>query len=270
MMHSPQAYYQYHVYPQLTDSQQQIFAQYAETIRLTPTDGFEPLANLPVVMLVGLTGTGKSTALDTLRAMNKNSYEDRILSRRELADAVLIPTALRAQARPITHIAHREARFALTRYFRAHIAEGGSAQAFTWLYAKLPTDALILSEGVRGAEEIAYALAFTHWRVVELWVDPLERLQRLSVRQEAFDQVSASAALDWGFLPAEAVPHAQALLAEGKISTTAVITAAAEARSYGSIPYDPQNQTPNYRCIMIDDLTPSEVGRQIMEFVQGG
>jgi hypothetical protein len=223
-------------------------------------------------MLVGLTGTGKSTtldALDRLRHQGETAYCDEIPNRREVADWIIIPCAQAAASEVIRPVKDRAERFALTRRFAQEVDAGGSAAAYGWLHYH--ETGPLLSDGLRGPGEIAYALAhYPRWRVVELWVDPVTRLQRLTNRKDSFDQVAVTeAAADLSFLPAETHPRAQALLAAGEISPAAIITARAEAENYGSEPYDRHNRTPNYLCLLIDALSPAEVARQVADFMRG-
>jgi len=84
--------------------------------------GHPPLRDLPLTVLVGVTGVGKSTALAALGDV-------RVLpDRREVTDAVMIAALA---GRPVTD---REERFALTaRYRETH--PGGMAQALGSLHA---------------------------------------------------------------------------------------------------------------------------------------
>jgi hypothetical protein len=162
----------------------------------------------------------------------------------------------------------RAERFALTRRFAQEVDAGGSAAAYGWLYYQ--QDKPLLCDGLRGPGEIGYALAhYPRWRVIELWVDPVTRLQRLSNRGDSFDQVSGvQAAADLSFLPAECHAHVQALLEAGEISPKALTTARAESENYGGEPFDRNNRTPNYRCLLINSLSPAEVARQVVDFMK--
>lgn len=235
-------------------------------VRLTPAPGFTPLAGCRVVMLVGLTGTGKSTTLAALREIAPWPYVTDIPTRRELADLIVIPAAQHHRGEAIDPPTDREARFDYTRIFAAEVAPGGTAQAFTWLHYAHP-NRLVLSEGVRGPNEIAYALAHTRWRIAELWIDPVLRLQRLTNRNDTFDRVTNPDTEDLAFLSPEQAATVRELLASGDISPAAVTTARAEARNYGGTPYDAANTTPNYRCFVTDTYTPEQVAAQLAAWI---
>ena len=245
-------------------------AEHYPQVRLSAAPGFLPLADLAVTMLVGLTGTGKSTTLDELdrlRHAGAVEYYDDIPSRRELADWIIIPSAQVIGQEGLRPVKDRAERFALTRRFAQEFDSGGSAAAYGWLFYH--QDAPLLSDGLRGPGEIAYALAhYLRWRIIELWVDPLTRLQRLSNRGEVFDQAAVTeAAADMSFLPGAQHSQVQHMLASGEITAKAIITARAEAQNYGGEPYDRRNQTANYRCLLIDDLEPGQVAQQVIDFM---
>lgn len=252
------------IFPQIPDRVRQSALVSYPDVRLTPEVGFTPLADVSLVMLVGLTGTGKTTTLNALRDVL--AVSSGIPTRRQLADLILIPAAQHHQHESLQPVHDREHRFTYTRIFRDEIASGGTAAAFTWLYYRSPAP-LTVSEGVRGTNEIGFALAHTQWRIVELWVDPVVRLRRLSQRGDAFDQTANTATGDLSFLPPERIPQVQQHLADREISPTAIVTARAEAQNYGGQPYDATNTTPNYRCIVVDTLSPAETAAQIVHWL---
>ena len=140
------------------------------------------LAELPLTVLVGVTGVGKSTALEALRAAWP---EARVLpDRREVTDEVMI---LPLAGGPITD---REERFRLTARYR-ELHPGGMAHALgtlsadTAYWGRAP-----LFDGLRGLEEVQYAAeAFPAWRFVALHAPDLVRVRRLLGRADSFDQV---------------------------------------------------------------------------------
>ena len=239
-------------------------------IRLQPQEGFAPLTIYPVCMVVGLTGTGKSTTLDKLaelREAGQVAYREDIPSRRELADWLVIPTVQIINGQAVQPVKDREQRFALTRQFAQEFEPGGLAAVYGWLYYRGDEKVPIVSEAVRGPREIAYVLEHApHWKVFELWVPPLIRLQRLSGRGDAFDQVAQSS-IDVAFLPPESQNEARALLQAGKITPEAITTIAAEARNYGHQPFDATNSTANYRYLAIDRVEPAEAAAEMAQFL---
>ena len=138
------------------------------------------LSELPLTVLVGVTGVGKSTALAALAGRAGRVLPDR----REVTDAVIVgPLA----GQPVRD---REERFRLTaQYRRAH--PGGMAQALGSLLAD--TDywgAAPVFDGLRGLDEVQYAAEhFPLWRFVALEAPDRVRVQRLLGRADAFDRV---------------------------------------------------------------------------------
>ena len=143
------------------------------------------LGDLPLVVLVGVTGVGKSTALDAVRRVRPDW---RVLpDRRVVTDAVMIePLADRA-------VTDREERFRLTAQYReAH--PGGMAQALgelladTAVWGRAP-----VFDGLRGLEEVQFAAEhYPAWRFVALGAPDAVRVRRLLGRADAFDQVTVA------------------------------------------------------------------------------
>ncbi len=259
------------IFPRLpSDLIAQMQARYPN-IRLQPEADFVPLTECPVCMIVGLTGTGKSTTLAKLKDMRQAgelTYADDIPVRRELADWVVIPTTQIISGQAVSPVKGRELRFAATRKFTRELDPGGVAAVFSWLYYGGDTSIPLVSEGVRGPVEIRYVLEhFPKWRVFELWVPPLVRLQRLSGRSDAFDQV-AKGNVDLTFLPLEDQAEAQSLLAQGLILPQAVRTMAAEVQNYGYQPYDAENHTERYRYLNIEQTPPEQSAAEISRFIR--
>lgn len=144
----------------------------------TAHDRWLPLAAQPLLVLVGVTGVGKSTALAALGSLK------RLPDRREVTDAVMIvPQAGQA-------VADREQRFALTaQYRRTH--PGGMAQALGSLHADPEHwSGRLVFDGLRGQGEVEYAARqFPLWRFVSLHAPDLVRVRRLLGRADAFDVV---------------------------------------------------------------------------------
>ena len=145
----------------------------------TAHDRWLPLAAQPLLVLVGVTGVGKSTALAALEGLK------RLPDRREVTDAVMIvPQAGQA-------VADREQRFALTaQYRRTH--PGGMAQALGSLHADPERwSGRLVFDGLRGQGEVEYAARqFPLWRFVSLHAPDLVRVRRLLGRADAFDVVA--------------------------------------------------------------------------------
>ena len=205
-------YYLREVYPRLDIP----LAEKYPTASLLARAGYRPLGDQALLMLVALTGTGKSTTLKQLRGRSSGSGTAAIPSRREVADWIAIPTAQTLAGEPIVPLPDRRLRFAFTRKFAAHVP-GGMAAAFSWLYLADEFDGLLLSEGIRGDVEIRYALGhFPRWQIVELSLNPLTRLRRLSGRRDEFDRAGGRA--DISFLPIGLQREALALFKAGEIT----------------------------------------------------
>jgi len=242
-----------------------LVAQYP-AVSLHPQPFFTPLAEVPALMLVAFTGTGKTTTLDALRERGL-PYAEQVPARRELTDLLIIPAAQVLENHPVEPVADRVKRFAYTKTFAAQYDTGGAAFVYSCLYYQWDGRTPLVSDGVRGAGEIRYVLAHCPaWRVVELWIPPLLRLQRLTQRDDVFDQ--AAATLDFSFLPAQDIPTAQAMLAEGKISARALAIVGAEAKNYGIQPFDPANQTAGYHFINGEGQTPAQLAERIAAIMQ--
>ncbi|MCY4525809.1 MAG: hypothetical protein OXB89_04295 [Anaerolineaceae bacterium] len=262
------SFYLNEVWPRLQDEARARLRERWPRVRLEPAPGYLPLAELPLRMLCGLTGSGKSTALAALRESGRWRYCDELPSRRDLADLVIIPVAQVHRGAAIAPVRDRGERFRWTQVFAQEICRGGSAAAFSWLYYRHDGQTALLSEGLRGAREIGAALRrFPRWRIVELWLDPLTRLQRLSGRNDAFDAL-ANGDADLGHLPVALRAEARQLLAAGKISRRALAIAAAEAKNYGERPWP--GEAANYRCLRMEQLTPEAAALAVGEFLFAG
>jgi hypothetical protein len=140
-------------------------------------EGLVSLKTQPLLILVGLTGVGKSTLA---RALDLPRLPDR----RELVDLYVLP---RYGAKPPIP---REERFRLTRRFREEFP-GGVAEVLARGYV-VPKP-LLLFDGLRGEEEVAYALEHLPKALfVVLHAREITRLKRLLTRQDAFDRVALS------------------------------------------------------------------------------
>ena len=220
-----------------------------------------PLGNHALLMLVALTGTGKSTTLRLLREQIGEFGAGVIPSRRELADWIAIPTAQALSGETIEPLRDRLRRFEYTRFFAERV-EGGMSAAFSWLNLANDFDGPLLSEGIRGEDEIRYALEnFPCWQIVELTLNPLTRLRRLSGRDENFDQAGGTA--DLSFLPRALQAEGEALFNAGEISPKALAIIRAEAASYGFYPFASGEAYASYHRVDVDGCTPNEIAAAV-------
>ena len=123
------------------------------------------------------------------------------------------------------------------------------------------------SEGIRGNGEIAFALAHhPSGQIVELLLDPVTRLQRLSKRNDTFDQITQNSQLDLSFLPEEYQALVQDHLSAGSITTSAINIMQAEAQNYGLTGYTGSHT--NYHRLQIDHLAPIAIAQRIAHHLE--
>ena len=172
--------------------------------------GWRPLTDLPLVILVGVTGVGKST---TIAALAEHAPDLHVLpDRRTLTDALIIAHVQQVDGEPVTPVTDRAARFAYTRRYRTHFP-GGMAHAVAQLRVAPHVAGPLLFDGLRGADEVHEAVTrFPHAVFVVLDAPDAVRVQRLLGRGDAFDQIQSRtghAGDDWTAL---GVPEAAAFL----------------------------------------------------------
>jgi len=139
---------------------------------LESRDGYRPLAEQDLVVLVGLTGAGKTTLA---RALGYPTLPNR----RELTDRYVL-------GEPVADRVERFRRVAAWR--ERH--PGGIAELLARGYA--PPTPLWLFDGLRGEGELAYALRhLPRARFLVLELDHGTRLLRLLTRGDAFDRAEA-------------------------------------------------------------------------------
>lgn len=154
----------------------------------TPVDGWQPITQAQLLVLVGVTGVGKSTLL----AQSPVVEADFTLlpDRRDLTDRLIIPAMQAAAGEPIAPVGDRRRRFAYTRAYRARYP-GGMAHALTQLLIPASTVKRYLFDGLRGENEVAFAAQFLpQARFVMLHAPDIVRVHRLLGRADAFDQVA--------------------------------------------------------------------------------
>ena len=144
-----------------------------------PETGFKALPEFPMLVLVGLTGVGKSTMLKALHALGLGFQA--LPERREVTDAVIFGGE---------RISDRAKRFERTAAFRK-ANPGGMAQALEQISAALTPP--ILFDGLRGLAEVSYAAAaFPLARFVALDAPDTVRVSRLLGRGDAFDALQTN------------------------------------------------------------------------------
>lgn len=150
-------------------------------------------SSLPLLILVGVTGVGKSTTLAALEAAG--GQLTLLPDRRTLTDAIIIPAVQRAYNEAIQPVTDRTQRFDYTRRYR-ELYPGGMAHALS----QLPVDATLSGpfwfDGLRGAEEVSHAVeALPLARFIVLDAPDTVRVERLLKRGDTFDQVGRETTL---------------------------------------------------------------------------
>ncbi len=156
-----------------------------------PTHDWHTLSDNPLLILVGLTGVGKTT---TVNAMRDIGVRFRLLpNRRALTDALMIAEMQRRDGDPVVPVHDRGMRFAYTRRYREQHA-GGMAHVMAQLWTNL--DEPLLFDGLRGVNEIQAAIElFPNARFLVLTAPNGERVLRLIERRDVFDQAPAASSL---------------------------------------------------------------------------
>ena len=145
---------------------------------------------LSLIMLVGLTGVGKSTAVEALHASGESF--SLLPNRREITDRIIIPEVQRDRGETPRPVTDRLERFALTRAYRDK-HPGGIVHALN----RMLVDSLTISsftlvfDNLRGVGEVRAANeSIPHARFVVLDAPHKVRLRRLVERNDAFDRVA--------------------------------------------------------------------------------
>lgn len=152
--------------------------------------GWAPLVERDLVVLVGLTGAGKSTAT---AALESHGIPVGLLpNRRQLTDQVILPL----YAADGGAVEDRVERFALTRRFAAeHPAGMAGILAALALGPGRPAGP-ILFDGLRGETEVRHAATLLpRARFLVLTAPDYVRLIRLLRRRDGFDRAGATGAL---------------------------------------------------------------------------
>lgn len=156
---------------------------------------WQSIAKRPLLVIVGVTGVGKSTTLAQLAGLGLR--HTLLPDRRVLTDALIISTMQAADEQPIQPVSDRKLRFEYTRRYR-DLHCGGMAHALAQLLIEDGhlTDLLIF-DGLRGDNEIEQASQLLpHARFVMLDAPDVVRVQRLLGRQDSFDQIGAQGACE--------------------------------------------------------------------------
>lgn len=148
---------------------------------------------VPLLVVVGVTGVGKSTTLERLAHRLRCVV---LPERREIADRVVFPLVQDELGEPRHQVRDRLERFRLTaRYRERH--RGGMAHALSRLRVDpAALDALLVFDGLRGADELGWAIEhLPRARFLALDAPEWVRLVRLLDRAEGFDHTDLAGAL---------------------------------------------------------------------------
>jgi hypothetical protein len=154
---------------------------------------FRRLADFPLIILVGLTGVGKSTIISLLKeTLNFTLLPDR----RRITDEIIITSLQQADGETPTIVADRVKRFEYTARYRT-LYPGGMAYALSQL-AVDPAEVgpLFLFDGLRGLNEVQHATNYLpQARFIVLDAPDMVRLTRLLKRGDIFDTTKLPASL---------------------------------------------------------------------------
>lgn len=144
------------------------------------------LAELAIVILVGLAGVGKTTTLELLAKSGVNFTL--LPNRRKITDEIIITAMQQAAGETVQPVTDRLTRFEYTARYRAKYA-GGMAHALSQL-AVDPSQLTfpVIFDGLRGLDEVRQATRyFPHCRFIGLDAPDTVRLSRLLHRGDIFD-----------------------------------------------------------------------------------
>jgi len=152
---------------------------------------YRPLTELPLIILVGLTGVGKTT---TLQALADVGDEFSLLpNRRTVTDQTIITYLQQQAGEAVVSVTDRLERFNYTARYRELFA-GGMAHALSRVAVDasgLQADMPLIFDGLRGLNEIQHAVEyFPHGRFIVLDAPDMVRLSRLLTRGDHFDHVT--------------------------------------------------------------------------------
>ena len=262
---SARAFYLTEVWPRLDEELRERARRRWPCVRVEPEAGYTPLGELPLRMVCGLTGSGKSTALAALRAGTGHRYREDLPSRRDLADLVVIPAAQMHRGQAPAAVSDRAARFRWTQIFAQEVCHGGSATAFSGCIYRHDGQTPLLSEGLRGAREIGAAPA----GVFRAGASPncgwtRSRACNVSPAATMPSTPAPPASPTWaicrprsGSAPANCWPAARSARAPGD-----------RRRRNAQLRRHPfAGDAANYRCLRMDALTPQQAAAALGEFL---
>ena len=149
-----------------------------------------PIENLPMMVLVGVTGVGKSTSIEALRRTGRDLAL--LPNRRQLTDDLIISYMQKANGDPVKQIRDRSLRFNYTAAYRKKFPSG-MAHALSQMTISPDTAGLLFFDGLRGQSEVSFAVEkLPKACFVVLEAPTIVRLKRLLDRGDQFDHVQVS------------------------------------------------------------------------------
>jgi len=263
------------------------------TAEVAPGIAWEPiaadwlcLADLPLLILVGVTGVGKSTTLALLEAADPPVRQ--LPDRRSLADQLIAKVQMDA-GESVRAVTDRAERFDYTRRYREQ-NPGGLAQALSqlWIDPAIWPQPLCF-DGLRGVDEVSYAAEhLPQARFAVLDAPDVVRVERLLGRGDRFDRLSSvTAAGDGSALPGLDVSGADALftpseqarlsalVTDGSVSAddlrAKIAIVVAERRNYDpSAAIAALQRLASVRTVVVDTTrnSPEEAARLILARMQ--
>jgi hypothetical protein len=186
-------------------------------------EGFLPLTHLPVIIIVGLTGVGKSTVIDLL---GKGVAFTLLPNRRALTDEIIIASLQKEAGEPVQRVSDRIKRFDYTARYREK-NPGGMAQALRQVMVKVTQEnEPFIFDGLRGLNEVQHGSSyFPQSRFIVLEAPDGVRLNRLLNRGDQFDVVeSRPETVDQGLVEAlRSTPEIEAVFTPQQLSQIAQI-----------------------------------------------
>ncbi|MEE2776322.1 MAG: ATPase [Acidobacteriota bacterium] len=243
------------------------------------------LVDSDLYILVGVTGVGKTTAL---QAVGDRLELCVLPDRRSVADEVILPAAQALEGESPSPVADRVERFRLTaRYRDRH--HGGIAEALASLAFTGSERRVLFFDGLRGAAECGWAA--THLpraSFVVLEAPTAIRLQRLLGRRSDFDRAPVALDVTVAGSLLERVPGLADLLSETELGRVLAVAQAAgtssvdvaekaaiivaEARNYdtGEAISILRSELAEKRLLVVDtsDTAPDAVGHCIAKWIR--
>lgn len=185
-------------------------------LSLSPSANQQPIAESNLLILVGVTGVGKSTTVEAVR--DGGLTFELLPNRRALTDWLIIPAAQQADGLPVEPVSDRGQRFALTRRYR-DLHAGGMGHTLTQLYIAQQSDGWLVFDGLRGENEVTHAAQqLPEAQFLVLDAPHAVRLQRLLGRGDAFDQIASDGSVN-SDLVATVTGYAQDFLSKDEITS---------------------------------------------------